>query len=61
MTVISQINNVEDIKSYSCNKADCNIWGFYITEKQWMSAVHMSDITKKKDNNQCRILGDVRD
>ena len=40
MAVISYINNMDAIKSDSCNNIAYNILDICITEKLWISAVH---------------------
>ena len=49
------------IKSDFCNKIVCKIWDFCITEKLWISAVHIPGISSKEANKQSRIFDDSTD
>ena len=61
MAIVRSINNIGRIKSDSCNKIACNIRDSYIIKKLWISAAHISDVSDKEVDTQCRIRDDTLD
>ena len=59
MTIISYINDTGGMKSDSCNKIACSIWGFSNTEKLWISAAHISCGSNNEIDKEFRILNNT--
>ena len=57
---ISVIPNITTgLHKIFCNKIACNIWDFCITQKLWIYAAYLLDISNKEADKQSRILGNV--
>ena len=59
VTAIADINNMDGIKSETCNNIACRIWNFCTEDKLWILAAHIPGKGNIEADQQFRILQDA--
>ena len=59
VTTIAYVNNMDSIKSETCNNIACSIWNFCIENKLWVSAAYVPGKNNIEADQQSRILQDA--